>query len=117
MRRLWKKKPRRCMNIGKARLYVHHTQLQTSSQKGQFTECRVSTVKDLVNSSSTIPNDFSIYMLDEQDAMLRDELFVCRVFLPIAHVHFQLTLKSIHEDNCIVYGKEVRVPCDAIDDV
>lgn len=56
-------------------------------------------------------------MFDKQNAMLGNELLVCCILLPIAHVDLQQSLEPINERNDMVTAFKARIPCDAIDDV
>lgn len=94
-----------------------YRQFHISRQECQLAERRIPTVEDLINASSSIPDDLSIHVLDKKDAMLRDELFVRGILFPITHVDLQLAFKPIQETKNIVDPLEIGIPCDAIDDV
>lgn len=91
--------------------------IRLSSQKCQFSERRITTVENLVNATTSIPDNVPIHMPNVQHSMLWDEFLVGSFLLPCIHADLQLSLKSIHEPDDIVLTRELRVPVDTIDDI
>lgn len=89
----------------------------STCKKCQFFERRVSTPKDLVNTSPSVPNDLSVSVPDVKHPVLRNKFFVRRLLLPTAHSNLQLPFKPVHKSNYIVFRFKCRVPNDAVDDV
>lgn len=89
----------------------------TSGKKCQFAEGRVSTQKDFVNTSPSVPNNLPIGMSDIQHPVLWNEFLIGGLLLPTSHGDFQLSFKSVHESNDIVTAFKRRIPSNAIDDI
>lgn len=89
----------------------------TSGKKCQFAESRISTQKDFVNTSPSVPDNLPIGMSDIQHPMLWNEFLIGGLFLPTTHGDFQLSFKSVHESNDIVAAFKRRIPSNAIDDI
>mgnify|MGYP006969715596 CR=1 FL=1 len=63
-------------------------QKATSGKKGQFAKRRVSTQKDFVNTSPSIPNNFPVGVSDIQHPMLWNKFLIGGLLLPTAHGDF-----------------------------
>lgn len=63
-------------------------QKATLGKKGQFAKRRVSTPKDFVNTSPSIPNNLPVGVSDIQHSMLWNKFLVSGLLLPTAHGDF-----------------------------